>query len=111
MRLLVRVWARPLDFGTCCANLDKRQPMASPVNPDGCPIQSTFLQPLFSLSPGDIASLFVASGAGYIDRPHVISMFVKDLGSILAVPQHAAGVFAVLHGNPLMIRALARSAI
>jgi ABC transporter substrate binding protein len=67
--------------------------MASAVNLDGCLIQSTFLQPFHSPSLGEIASLFVVLSAGYIHRPLVSSIFVKDCSSVLAIPQQGTGVF------------------
>jgi len=92
-----RASALPLVFGVCGVNLNNRQHMASAVNLDGCLIQSTFLQPFHSPSLGEIASLFVVLSAGYIHRPPVSSIFVKDCSSVLAIPQQGTGVFTIWH--------------
>ncbi len=89
--------ASPLVFGVSGVNLNNRQRMASAVNLDGCLIRSTFLQPFHSPSLGEIASLFVVLRAGYIHRPLVSSIFVKDYSSVFAIPQQGTGVFTIWH--------------
>ena len=71
--------------------------MTSAVNLDGCPIRSTFLEPFHSSSLGEIASLFVVLSVGYIYRPLVNSIFVKDCSSVLTIPQQGTGVFTIWH--------------
>jgi hypothetical protein len=74
-----RASAAPLASGV---NLYDRQPIALTRNLDGRPIQSIFRQPFLALSFCEIASLFVVLSAGYIDRPLVGSIFVKDYRNV-----------------------------
>jgi|SRR5665213_3444372 len=106
-----RASASRLVFGVSGVNLNNRQAMASAVNLDGCLIQSIFLQPFHSPSLGEIARLFVVLSAGYIHRPLVSSIFVKDCSSVRAIPQHGTGVFTIWHRRPHMILMLALSII